>query len=195
MKRLTKAIRAKMIEAAVKEVIEPRNKAIAAKGCELASDIYSAQYKKHYTAMIDLPKGFLIESNTVKIEHTRKHKMSFRTSSVGKDAWFGKDTSLSLKTPERTANKDYYGKFNLTAAHGRRLETLIVEAEKLFEDEGALETTLNEALNAVTTVKQLEVQYPDLVKYLPVEEPAMELPAITNEKVAEVLKCSKKGDC
>lgn len=74
-------------------------------------------------------------------------------------------------------------------------QALRKEYDNLYNDYLKLKGTLESALKSCSTRKKVAENYPDLVQYLPEEEPVTKTLTLTNSDVQDVLKCASVGNC
>jgi hypothetical protein len=128
-------------------------------------------------------------------EHRWDDPVAKQRAELVTDRYYSSVTQISIIPVKIPPN--YSHGYSVTLESKEELQAwaaLAKKFDKLAEDTKKVWTTVKAALEACTTVKQVEERYPDLVQYLPETAPRTKALAVTNVAVVRVLACGKTGD-
>lgn len=98
------------------------------------------------------------------------------------------DRRIALTAPVKVlAENNHTDALTVRGSAGKRLLKILAQYEVLAEERTTLRNTVNGALSACTTFKQVQENYPSLAKYLPKIQPATKALSVTDADVAKVL--------
>lgn len=192
MTRLTNAMREQVVDAFYRETITPRREAFEKKltaACQKAADgLHPPKVKKW---LDDMPKeaGNII-STLGSVLPCRDDGTNLRDIFKEGSLW-QTQFRISLPKPVYCPAGMQHSK-DLVLPNGQALAD---ELQSIYDDWRFLKSTLREALYACTTVKQLKEKYPVIAEKLPAVEKQTKALAITQDAVAEAIKCAGKGGC
>lgn len=191
--RLTNKIREQVIEAIVQETIGPRVKKWKKKANSFGRKfLLSRMTDEQKEWLAAAPKGAGVPT----MSHIGLQvKVPPHMPELGMEPYgFGGDL-VPLEFPGVQVLWDMRHRIRYERVQDSRWGYLQEELATIQHDYDILKKTLRDSLWACSTDKQLREHYPTLAKYLPKPEPVKQLPAVTEDRVLEVLECAKAGGC
>ncbi|MGD2065640.1 MAG: Nmad5 family putative nucleotide modification protein [Candidatus Bathyarchaeota archaeon] len=188
--RLTNAIRDEVLSNVIKEKIDPKVEAIKDRVTQIAIRTVNSQYPESVKEWIaKAPEGGLSTRSAITLitadEIKFKHQLLLGDYPIQR---FTNTYRISVPSHKVLAQDQYTTQLQASKRDSAKLNKMLKDLDALQKTSDAIKTTVCAALRAVTTVKQLSDNYPDLVRYMPKPEPAAKPITITNDRVAEILK-------
>jgi len=198
--RLTKTIRNQTLDNLQKQIFQPKRQKLLDRYEAILQKVADSQYPaKVREWMASMPKEAQGAFKNLDTAHLRIKNSEGRYTTVGheilregspvKAYWRG--NRIGRPTPRLFQD---YSCNNLDLDKSPAgLKAALKAMHTLVEQELATRQTVMAALGACNTVKQLQENYPDLLKFLPEPEVVTNLPAVTNDKVTEMLQKAVKA--
>lgn len=188
--RITKDIRRAVLNAVIKKLIAPQIQDVMDQFHTMAERTMRNIYSKKVQEWIQqMPEGGLQLTSSIELKFSSgdriRHDMLVRRSGIRN--LYG-DVNVTLKRPVRVLAVDRYkSEWCISKSDDARATSLLNQLTIIEQKQKELEKTVSAAMLAVNTRKQLEINYPDLVQYLPVAEVKNKQLAITSDDVTRVL--------
>ena len=186
--RLTNTTRQGMLNTIVAEKADPRVAKVKKKLETIAQQTADTFYPKSVKDWIDAaPNGVLAFHNRSSI-YLADGKACFGHALLGRRNGYRNRNLVTLKKSLKVlAGDQYTDELQVSARNAKRLAGIKEELDAIEQDRDALHQVITSALWACNTRKQLEANYPALVKYLPKIEKQTKALAVTAGAVAEAL--------
>jgi len=186
--RLTKSIREETRENIFSKLIQSKVNDLKKQIVEIAQELANKRYsKKINNWMNEGPKNSFFNMGTIYLKFGEKDY--FYHSLLGGSQWGVKRSTIKLtKMIKVLAIDQYYEDINVDKRSMTKLLSIRDKLDNLETKKIQLLETVNSALWACNTKKQLEEHYPDLVQYLPKPPAVIKSIVVTNEKVNKIIK-------